>query len=466
MSSTTTTPDRIIRIGVRIDDQVVEERVVGLRKDVALGKPTSKDDDTLDIQVKGIEGNFPLIVWRQGRYYVRVCAPMKGKVTSEGAEVQIESVLKAQDRPMDGDAYLLPIGDDDKGLINLGVTNLGKTRILFRFVEAPAPVAATPVPSANVPGAPVGTPRASAWDDDDRVFAQFLATFSVLAIMFAVYVQNAPRVEPDAEAARKWMQTMKARVVEATPPPVEEAAPTPDAPSEDADKPKEDAPKEDAAKPAEAAKAAPAAAAAAGDRVAAAQRLMSNFSIFGIGTQGTSRGNGITLDASAAGNNIGQMMGSEASGQVGGLAGTNLRGGGGGVGGGQSIGGPAAADVGGNTQLAKAPEVKVVPKIDLGGADLDVPANAGPVKTAAAKYKGQLKLCYETELKRNPELEGKVVVEWDIVSGAAKSVEVASNTTGSDALASCIVGKVRTWRFEGAEDGHSSMPFVFRPEKE
>jgi hypothetical protein len=38
MSSTTSTPDRIIRIGVRIDDQVVEERVVGLRKDVALGK--------------------------------------------------------------------------------------------------------------------------------------------------------------------------------------------------------------------------------------------------------------------------------------------------------------------------------------------------------------------------------------------------------------------------------------------
>ena len=40
---------------------------------------------------------------------------------------------------------------------------------------------------------------------------------------------------------------------------------------------------------------------------------------------------------------------------------------------------------------------------------------------------------------------------------------VFANSTGSDALGKCIVGKIRTWRFPAEVSGDVIFPFVLTP---
>jgi serine/threonine-protein kinase len=92
-------------------------------------------------------------------------------------------------------------------------------------------------------------------------------------------------------------------------------------------------------------------------------------------------------------------------------------------------------------------------------------ASTVSVKSIFGKHSGDLKVCYETALKRTPQLEGKLVVELDIVGGAPKNVALASNTTGDVAFPYCVLGRIRGWDFKGVENGHVSMPLAFAPEK-
>ena len=54
--------------------------------------------------------------------------------------------------------------------------------------------------------------------------------------------------------------------------------------------------------------------------------------------------------------------------------------------------------------------------------------------------------CYERRLKVNPNLKGKVVIRFTIgTAGRITSIKVTGNTTGDNAVGSCITGKVRGW---------------------
>jgi TonB family protein len=62
--------------------------------------------------------------------------------------------------------------------------------------------------------------------------------------------------------------------------------------------------------------------------------------------------------------------------------------------------------------------------------------------------------CYESRLKVNPNISGKVTIRFTIGSaGRITNISVAKNTTGDKAVGRCIVGKVRGWRFSPPENG-------------
>lgn len=62
--------------------------------------------------------------------------------------------------------------------------------------------------------------------------------------------------------------------------------------------------------------------------------------------------------------------------------------------------------------------------------------------------------CYESRLKVNPNISGKVVIKFTIgTAGRITNIRVASNSTGDSAVGKCIVGKVRGWRFDRPESG-------------
>lgn len=75
--------------------------------------------------------------------------------------------------------------------------------------------------------------------------------------------------------------------------------------------------------------------------------------------------------------------------------------------------------------------------------------------------------CYERRRRTNPDLAGKVTVEFTVeLTGSVANARATENTTRDDGVASCIVGTVSRLRFDPAPVGESvtlNYPFVFAP---
>jgi len=84
-------------------------------------------------------------------------------------------------------------------------------------------------------------------------------------------------------------------------------------------------------------------------------------------------------------------------------------------------------------------------------------------KKYLSRKKGQVKACYENQLKANPELSGKVELGWTVnPDGSVSGVSVLSNSTGNEDLANCIVRRIKRWRFSESEDEFEiRYPFNF-----
>jgi TonB family protein len=82
------------------------------------------------------------------------------------------------------------------------------------------------------------------------------------------------------------------------------------------------------------------------------------------------------------------------------------------------------------------------------------------------KYAAGIQFCYDSELKRDPGLKGKLVVALTIsAAGQVTEARVIQNTLGSDRLASCALSQIRDWRFPAIPKGVTTFqaPFVFTP---
>jgi hypothetical protein len=79
---------------------------------------------------------------------------------------------------------------------------------------------------------------------------------------------------------------------------------------------------------------------------------------------------------------------------------------------------------------------------------------------------GGIKHCYDRRLLRNPELAGKVVIEFTIhPGGKVIEVNVLVNTTGDDLLAECIADRIKSIRFPAIQGDETSVtyPFILEP---
>jgi hypothetical protein len=72
--------------------------------------------------------------------------------------------------------------------------------------------------------------------------------------------------------------------------------------------------------------------------------------------------------------------------------------------------------------------------------------------------------CYEKELATNPELGGKVTLQWIInLDGSVKKVWVGNSSLGNGKVESCMTRSVKRWRFTKPDGGMCQIkfPFVF-----
>lgn len=129
----------------------------------------------------------------------------------------------------------------------------------------------------------------------------------------------------------------------------------------------------------------------------------------------------------------------------------------------KEIAGPKAGTV---TTAAKEASDEVKVKVKVGGS-LGSAMGTGKIdKNAVAKVfrrrQGAIRTCYERALKVNPNVEGKITVQFTIgPAGRITSIDVTSNTTSDGSIGKCIVDKVKGWRFDPPENGSVTFSYPF-----
>jgi hypothetical protein len=89
--------------------------------------------------------------------------------------------------------------------------------------------------------------------------------------------------------------------------------------------------------------------------------------------------------------------------------------------------------------------------------------DAAAVKKVVKQQSGQVKYCYESQLKHDPTLGGRIEISFTVEAGRVTDVRPSMNTTGNDAVAECIAAKVMAWRFTEDVSGEFTYPFTLIP---
>lgn len=113
----------------------------------------------------------------------------------------------------------------------------------------------------------------------------------------------------------------------------------------------------------------------------------------------------------------------------------------------------------------------------------DPPTSLGPdvdpagVMSRLRQYKGGLIACYESALKRDRGLAGRMTLRISLTrAGLVGRAEIEGDTMGDEELRRCVVERARGWRFpplltvpegggEGAEGMEFACPLIFTPGK-
>ena len=91
------------------------------------------------------------------------------------------------------------------------------------------------------------------------------------------------------------------------------------------------------------------------------------------------------------------------------------------------------------------------------------------VASAVRRRIRSIRICYEHEISRHPDLAGKLTVRFTIQeAGNVSNVRTLENRTGSLGLAECVGRNLRSMRFNPGPDGGEvsfTFPFVFAAQR-
>jgi hypothetical protein len=84
----------------------------------------------------------------------------------------------------------------------------------------------------------------------------------------------------------------------------------------------------------------------------------------------------------------------------------------------------------------------------------------------------EVRYCYESAMLKNPEVQGKLIVNFIIHSlkntlpiGTVKTAKIQTSTLGDEALDQCIIGHLSQWKFpkpRGGVEVAVAYPFIFK----
>jgi hypothetical protein len=167
-------------------------------------------------------------------------------------------------------------------------------------------------------------------------------------------------------------------------------------------------------------------------------------------------------------NALGGLQGGTGLGDAHGVGGLGSRGAGfGGGGGGLGLGGLGTKGGGGkgygfNLGSGQHNSTRIIPgkTTVVGGLSKDV------IGKVIRKHWNEIKYCYEKELQKDPNLEGKVAMMFVIDgTGHVSEVSVQQDTTNNGQVADCMANKIKRWIFPEPQGGGQvvvTYPWIFR----
>ncbi len=165
------------------------------------------------------------------------------------------------------------------------------------------------------------------------------------------------------------------------------------------------------------------------------------YGVGGLGLVGTGRGGGGTGEGTI------------------GLGNTGLIGKGGGGGSGSGYGRGSGAGFGGRGK--RVPQVRQAKAKVTGALDKDI------IRRIVRAHINEVRHCYNTGLSKDPNLKGRVVVQFTIgPTGKVPSAVVQSSTLKDASVGNCIAKAVRRWKFPKPRGGGNVIvgyPFVLQP---
>lgn len=428
---------KILRACVVQGGKVLEEQRLRRRVPLTVG---SGPKNIFVIADPNLPKTHELFAVKGGTYELVLTESMRGKVSGEGAPKPVDfASLRAQGLlKKKGPYYHLPLNEGHRGKVVIG-----DVTIIFQFV-VPPPAPAKP----QLPAAAKGT----LWQRVDWPFATALAVAFALEAPAILALQFIPKPEPVTleTMSNRWAQIIAPELKreKKKPPPKKQKSKTEVAKKKVAKK-ADPEPVDDAKR--------------AARKAARSKKIREKIAGKGVlavlGTLGS--GKGAVADVFGSGG-----LGGDLDAAFDGIAGVGLATGrgrttrGGGSGSAASIGGLATSG-GGKVGLGRKAERRV------GAVKTEAPEVDGSLDSAAIArvVRARMRMvqdCYERELKRSPNISGKIEIEFTIgTNGRVEEALIASNAMGSAAVGNCIVSRIRRWRFPRPDGGSVTVTFPF-----
>lgn len=88
--------------------------------------------------------------------------------------------------------------------------------------------------------------------------------------------------------------------------------------------------------------------------------------------------------------------------------------------------------------------------------------SAEQIMRVVRRNQAAVRYCYENELQRQPNLRGRIEIQWRIArNGSVSSARVGRSTMRNARVEGCIVRQVRRWRFDQPDGGEVRVNFPF-----
>ena len=438
---------KILRIGVKQGDRIIEERLIRKRESVSIGL-SAKNTFVVPSSIT-LPKSFTLFGLTPKGYVLNFSEGMDGRVAIGEQVVPLPSLMKksgkaaarAPGQTAPAEIWHVQLSEDARGKVVIG-----DVTVLFQFV-VPPPVQPRPQLPPSV--------RSSLMQNLDWMFVSVIAASFVCHFGFVAFLST---VEMPKEIDIEEVPDRFVRMI--VPPKIEEKRKEPEKPEEKIEPEPEQVEKKEKKRDPEAVARAAAAAEARRRKIientgvlkmltskkgqqGAVSDMLHNGDVSGDASKVFDKVSGVGVaSASLTGRGTG------GSGSL--LAGGSLRAG--------TVGSVGTGDKGERA-------VRGLVKADTAPSDISGSYDPALIAKEIRRYLGGIKACYESGLKRNPAITGKLVVHFTISSvGKVTSAKIEDDSLRDVEVADCVKSRVGGWRFPAPEGGpvEVSYPFIFQ----